>query len=297
MPTPARHTRLTALMTLVGLGLATVVAGCGASPSAKSGAGSAQNSTASASRDELNDLWSQFQTLADRPAVPLTTNLGLKPVAGFTQADVDALTRRAVDVLKRGIQPRLSKMDPNKVIDYVFANQYDQTTFKFKTDSSDYLAGYSSDWLAASIYQKTPTTAPKVVKVAAKVARDSGKLDDGTTAPLLRVTVQAHAAQLVRSASGKVPIVVRRTVQVSGFKPRGGPDWWPGILADTSPYGNAECPLYDGSKLIPLTDPGSLRKDLAALKISLGSKGMVPQTFGEPVSASKFRKYVNKTCK
>ena len=294
MPLPVR---LAAAAAVLGLGLAPILAGCGSSTSTSTTSGdSASTSPTKEASGELGDLWAQFKAVADRPALPLTRDLGLKPTAGFTQADVDALAGRGVDVLKRGIQPRLSKMDPTNVINYVFAHQYAPTTFQFKSTSSDLSAGYDYDWLAASLYEKAPAKAPKIIKVAATVTSGKGKLDDGTVAPLLRVTIQIHAAQKVTTAHGEVPIVVRRTAQVSGFKPRGGADYWPSVLVRTYPFGNAECPLYDGSKLIPLTDPGDLRKDLVDLKISLSTKGLVPQTFGATTSTAEMRKYVKKTC-
>jgi hypothetical protein len=274
------------ILPLLTLAVAISVAGCSTNRhgSAPSGARTGNLVT----RTELTSLIADFRVAVNRPQVKLTPRLGLKAPAGFAQADVDSLAQRAVGVLKRSAEPKLSSMSPDDAIDYVYAHQFTATKLNFQDNASSASAGYAWQWVAASRYRVKPT-APKVIKIAAAVTTDKGSLDTGQSAPILRVTVQAHIVQMVLSDHGTVPIVSVRSVQASGFRPRGGAVWWPSVITRDIPLGNTACGLYK-NRLDPITDPDELRVDLAHLRITMKSKTLVPVDFGNHADNKAARK-------
>lgn len=293
---PVHHNRWAAQAALsLGVVVAPLLSGCGgqdsASPDKAAGDGAATASTEA--------LWAEMRQVVDRPAVPLRAPANLKPAAGFDQADVDALADRTIDILRRSTDPNLSRLNPSEAINRVHANQYAPTTFEFKQDAIDNTVGYDRQWLAPSRYPKTAgtPTAPKVLKVTGAVTTDTDEIDAGEQAPFLTFTVQAHIAQTVTSKEyGRVPIVVRRTVRASGFRPRGGPEWWPSVMARTAPFGNTACGLFEGAILDPLDNAGDLREDLANLNDSLDTRGVVPGAFDEVSDPDELRDYIETEC-
>ena len=274
-----------------------MLTGCGTNPENHPTSKTANPPARQTAAQELKQLVVEFNNVADEPAIRLTPSLGLKPVAGFTQTDVDALAKRAVDILTRSGQPRLTRMAPDTAIDYIYAHQYPATTYDFKSNAASLASGYDWQWIAASRYNKTPTTPPKIIKVNAAVTTGKGHLDDGTPARYLQVTVQIHALQQIPSDHGTAPIVVRRTVQASGYRPRGGPNWWPTVVTRTGGlFGNSGCALFKGARLVPLTDPDVMRTDLADLKISIANKDLIPENFGNFADPKATRKYIQQTC-
>lgn len=246
------------------------------------------NASATAARDprtsQLASLWSQFREAVDIPTQPLTVDLGLQAPAGFTQADVDILARRAVTILRRSTAPQISDMNPDDAVDYVYAQQPTPTRFDFERDAIKTTQGRPWQAMATSRFPKTPSKA-RVIRVAANAKRYEGKLNDGTPAPYLAVTVEAHLVQQVPVAGEEfgsettVPIVSYRAVSASSFRPRGGPSFWPAVRARMTPFGNDGCALIeDSTLLVPLTDPEVLREDLANLKTTLSNRS-VSDTF------------------
>ncbi|WP_148076998.1 hypothetical protein [Nocardioides aurantiacus] len=245
-------------------------------------------------------MQAEFQETVDRPAKPLTTNLGLKAPAGFAQADVDALAQRAISVLRRSTAPTLSKMAPDEAVDYVYAQQPAPTRFDFERDAIAGTQGRPWQWLAASRFPETPCRA-KAIRVAANVKKYNGRLDDGTPAPYLTVIVEAHLVQQVPIPNREtdadepgdtdpatVPIVSYRAVLASGFRPRGGPGFWPSVRTRTSPFGNDGCSLdEDTALLVPSTDPDVLREDLANLKSTLRNPRVSATDFTADTSAAQ----------
>lgn len=295
---PRGRARSTAAVAALALGVSLTACSAGSERSASDADSEAARS--SRSRTEVVTLQAEFRETVDRPAKPLTTNLGLKPPAGFTQADVDALARRAVSVLRRSTAPRLSNMSPDEAVDYVYAQQPTPTRFDFERDAIAASQGRPWQWLAASRFSKTPSTA-EVIRVAANVKKYSGRLDDGTPAPYLAVTVEAHLVQQVASPNQQtnegqsggadpatVPIVSYRAVQASGFRPQGGPDFWPSVRARTSPFGNDGCSLdEDTALLVPSTDADVLREDLANLRSTLKNPSVSATDFTADTSAAQ----------
>lgn len=116
--------------------------------------------------------------------------------------------------------------------------------------------------------------------------------DSGQRANYLIVTVQAHIAQTVTTKKyGRVPIVVRRTVEAAGFRPRGGPEWWPSVRARTTPFGNTGCRLYRDAILEPLADPADLRQDVAGLRNSLNNPEYIATNFDQGANSDELRAY------
>ncbi len=238
-----------------------------------------------------------MRKLTDRPAVPLEAPANLEPAGAFEQADVASLAERAIDIVGRSVDPKLSSMTASKAIDYVFSNQYSDTAFEFKQNATSFTYGYDWQWLAASRYPKktgTPSK-PKILKITADTSTGRDTTDQGERTDYLIVTLQVHVVQTVNTSKyGRVPIVVRRTVQASGFKPRGGPDWWPSLRARTTAFGNTACGLYRGAILQPLSDSSDLRRDVADLRNSLDSRAMVPTDFAAKANADKLQAFVEK---
>lgn len=273
---PAR-TRLsrTARVVIALLFVATSTAAC--STSEPNDAGNAGRG-ASSDTTELAAAWAKFRTAVDRPARPLTIDLGLQAPAGFTQSDVDALARRAISVLRRSTAPRLSNFDPDQAVDYVYQTQPVETKADFERDAIRTTQGRPWQAMAASRFPSVASAA-KVIRVAASVKKYDGITADGTSAPYLAVTVEAHLVQEVSTQGGtpgsptSVPIVSYRAVSASSFRPRGGADFWPAVRSRMIPYGNDGCALTSESTLlVPLTDPAVLREDLANLKSTLRSR-------------------------
>lgn len=248
---------------------------------------------------ELVALWADFRETVDVPGKPLTVgSLKLKVPAGFTQADVDALARRAVSVLQRSTAPRLSSMDPDDAIDFVYDPQPSLTKFDFERDAIKATQGYPWQLTAASRFPETPSEA-RAIRVVANAESYDGNLDDGTPSKYLAVTVEAHLVQDVPVTGSEfggetVPIVSQRAVSASSFRPRGGPDWWPSVRARMSPYGNDGCALLDEPLLVPLTDTDVLRQDLAGLKSTLRSTEVSATSFNAATLTAKDRREMEK---
>lgn len=278
----------------IGLAFLSALAAC----AQEADGGDARGPTAS--RDSASKaLWAEMGEISNRPKIPLRAPANLAPTAGFAQADVDALTRRALDILRRSTNPRLSRVSATEAINRVYAGQYAPTTYEFKQDAIALTQGYDWQWFAASRFKKEAGTpsGPKVLKVAGAVSSGRDQMDTGEQASFLRVTIQAHIAQYVESEEfGRVPVIVRRTVRASGFRPRGGPDFWPSIITRTVPFGNTACGLYQGATLDPLTKAGDLRRDLASLKDSLNTRGVVPDAFEAGANPDELNTYVKKEC-
>ena len=277
------------------LAAALLLGGCGANAPRSPSAATARERAEPTATSDVKDLWSAFAKAANLPAVALRAPR-LKPVAGFQKADVRALADRAIDVIRRSADPKLSRMGPTDALNDVYRDQYAATTYDFKTNATGFTGGYDWQWLAASRYPATPS-APKVVKVTGAVSSGKDRLDNGQPARYLAVVLQAHIVQTVPTKKyGVVPIVVRRTVRVSAFRPRGGPNWWPSVTSRTTPYGNNACGLFKGAELVPYDDADGLRKDLADLKNSLDSDTVVQENFGADSDPKKVRAFVAKTC-
>jgi len=262
--------------------------GCSTSSSGSANQASKPSPSSAAPRAaaELANLWTQFRETVNLPAKPLTTNLGLKAPAGFTQADVDVLARRAITILKRSTAPRLSRLSPDRAVEYVYATQPTETLRDFERDAIETTQGHPWEAMAASRFEVTPSAA-RVIRVAASVKKYSGTLANGTPAPYLAVVVEAHLVQEVPVHGSQfggrktAPIVSYRAVSASSFRPRGGPDFWPAVRARMSPYGNNPCAL-ESTRLVPLTDPDLLRKDLANLKLTLRDREAADTNFSAP---------------
>ena len=95
-----------------------------------------------------------------------------------------------------------------------------------------------------------------------------GTLNDGTEAPRLQVTLSTAIEHLIKNdTSGQSePVVVQRTVIIRGFKPLGGPDWWPGIGIQMTPLFGGKCAPANGSILTPSDNPKILKDDLKSLR-------------------------------
>lgn len=248
-----------------------------------------------AATEQLSDLWEEMRATVAMPAVPLRPP-ALRAEAGFTGTDVTALADRAIKVIQRSTDPRLSSMKPAAAVDSVYSGQYPTSTNDFKANAVGYTAGWDWEWLAASRYPTTPSR-PRVIKVTGATQTGEGRIDSGVMETYLTVTIQAHIVQTVRTKEqGSVPIVVRRTVRVSSYRPRGGPDWWPTVHTRTAPFGTDGCSLFKGSLLVPQDDAGDLRATIAQLKNSLGSKGVMEENFGSGTDADLVEESVERLC-
>ncbi|MDO9455236.1 hypothetical protein [Nocardioides sp.] len=189
------------------------------------------------------------------------------PPSGFTAADVEALATRAIDIAERGVSPDLEGRSPSEAFDFVFAGQYPQTTDYARTNSRRATTGYDWEWAWASLYED-PAAAPAIFLTSRwEVARVPGKLDDGSQANQLQVTLVTATEQIVddKRSGVRAPIVMVRSIILRSFKPRGGPAWWPGVGVQAEPLLGGKCAPKNDSLLTPSYNDRVLDEDFEKL--------------------------------
>lgn len=203
--------------------------------------------------------------------VGVTTDTLPPPPEGFTAEELRAFADRAIDIAQRGASPKLQGKTPTEAFDYVFANQFPATTQAARAGSVAAAGSFDWEWSWASLFKAQPREAAKVLAARWQVDTVPGTLDDGTDAPQLQVTLSTVVEHLVPSQAGMgkgtaEPVVMQRAVTVQGYKPLGGSTFWPGIGVQTTPLLGGKCAPVNGSILTAAEDPGTVRKDLKALR-------------------------------
>lgn len=225
------------------------------------------------------------------------------PPAGFNRQEVEAFAKRAIEVIERGIAPQLTDMTPEQAFDFVFATQYPETTELSRSSSATAAGRYDWEWAWASMFQSPPEKPATILAAHWQADTVSGTLSDGTSAPQLVLTLSATIQHLVpdptEGSDGDVdarlePIVVQRNVIVRGFRPLGGPDWWPGIGIQTDVLFGGKCALVNGSKLTVVRDQQILARDFKKLRRLINQPGRVETSVSS--DADDLTAYVQRNC-
>lgn len=227
----------------------------------------------------LNPTAERVAALAgEKNHTPTTQELPAAP-RGFSDAEVKALADRAVDLVTRGVAPGLSKMSPSSAFDYVFANQYPATTASSRRATKDAAGRYDWEWGWASRFADEPSIPARFLESRWEIETEATPLGNGRSRTVLRVSLSVAVQHLIpdtandRQATGSDsaeeplmrPIVIQRTVIVQGFKPLGGPKWWPGVGLQARPFFGGQCAPVNGSILTPATRPKTLERDFERL--------------------------------
>lgn len=257
------------LFGLVLSALAATTACSGQSPSSaphRAGAGAA-SSEASADLKRLNAAWADFREVADRlPGRPLTLPR-MSATRSFAVEDVGVLARTARRITLQSIDPRLSAMSPDAAFRSAMGGTYPATRDDARVRLESATGDASWQRLAASRFPRSAKLGrPQVIDARWKWGESSGTTDDGTRSPVLWVGVQTFTRTPVTVGGQTYPVVVRRTVNLSSFRPRGGPAWWPAVTFDSWPYGNDGCYLSPGTTLVPTRRVDGLGGDLKDLR-------------------------------
>jgi hypothetical protein len=255
----------TVLGALVALAL---LAGCGGSDKAHD----------TGTPAEFAASWHELADLADRPTVKLEAKGRPAPPRGFTDADMDVLAKDAVSVLRRSISPQVELKSSTEAISYVMADLMPATVTEWTRRIDGASAGQDWEWQAASLFQ-TPSHVPaRIIKVEWDVQTQPGTLADGTPHDQLILRLQAFAVHVRGTKVSPKTIIIRRTVRMAAYEPRGGSHFFPGIDVLTSPWGNRGCALLSSSVLYPTDDIGELRRDVIAARKALAATS-VQDTF------------------
>ena len=326
-PCPAHHSRFTylqprpqrpatgsaqrrttkALVPLTLLALTAAFTGCSSDSTARSDSNSSANSSAAASpaatpsdagERPVSELEATIDAATSQTAHLNLSNLPAAP-AGFTAADVRAFAKRAVELIERGSSPDLTGKSPTDAFNYVFANQYPDTKRQAANDSQAAADGYDWQWAWATQFATRPLGPPTILDAQWQVQTVPGELPDGTAMPRLQVVLSTATKHLVaddRDPSGPpAPIVVKRAVIVDGYRPRGGPLWWPAVGVQTETWFGGKCAPSNGSVMTPAHRPSTLKADLRALQNYL-SKPPVKVDTGAVSTANSIGDYLRRYC-
>jgi hypothetical protein len=227
---------------------------------------------------EFAAAWNELAEIGDRPTVKLDVGDRPAPPHGFTDGDMDVLAKDAVSVLRRSISPEVELKPPADAIRYVTADLPPATVSEWTKRIDAASAGQAWEWQAASLFETPSRTPARIIKVEWDVQTQPGTLADGTHHDQLILRLQAFAVHTRGTTTHPKTIIVRRTVRMAAYEPRGGPHFFPGIDVLTSPWGNRGCALLARTELYPATDIGELRRDVVAARQAIAAKG-VQDTF------------------
>lgn len=220
---------------------------------------------------EFAAAWHELAGLADQPTVELNAGDRPAPPRGFTDADMDVLAKDAVSVLRRSISPQVELKSPADAISYVTADLSSATVTEWTKRVDAASAGQDWEWQAASLFQTPSHTPARIIKVEWDVQAQPGTLADGTPHDQLILRLQAFAVHVRGTLAKPKTIIIRRTVRMAAYEPRGGPHFFPGIDVLTSPWGNRGCALLSSSVLYPTDDINELSRDVVAARKALAA--------------------------
>lgn len=219
--------------------------------------------------------WAQYAKIADRPAVKLDWRDHPAAPKGFTDKDMDTFAKIEVSLISKSFSQKVAQMSPDDAIAYVMTDLTPATEYDYTSRLPKEIPGkHSWEWFLASLYKDNLTEPSKIIRVDWNTETRPGKLDDGTPSRYLNLTLQVFAVQTLGPKDHPRNIIVSRAVRLSGFKPNGGPAWWPGFSSKTFPYGNDGCALGEDSTLRPLRTVKYLKEDLVSLRKALAVKGV-----------------------
>lgn len=266
--TPRRTSRASALAAML-----LIVTGCASEPDDEPTPPDPVASTRPGTpppSDATPELLQSIEAIA--PTQPVELNLDKLPKApsGFTEAEVEASAERAIDLIRRGVSPDLEGKTPRAAFEYVFANQYSDTTEQAAQASRTATGKYDWEWAWASLFETQPITPARFLALRWQVEVIPSELASGAKADLLQVTLSTAIEHRVPNGTGTgssvAPIVVQRAVIINSFKPLGGPDWWPAVGMQANPLFGGKCAPVNGSLLTPARRQATLNSDLRRLR-------------------------------
>ncbi|MEJ7634712.1 hypothetical protein [Aeromicrobium sp.] len=235
--------------------------------------------------------WKQYAEIADRPAVKLNWRDRPSPPKGFTEAEMDTFAKLEVGLIEKSISTKVASMGPGDAVDYVTDDLLTTTKDTYVREAAGVLEGENAwQWFLASLFDGARVEPAKIVRVDWDATRLIAELDDGTPAPVLKLTLQVFVVHTFGPKAHPRNIVVRRAVALRGFRPNGGPAWWPVLSTFTEPFGNDGCALKE-SVLRPLRAAKYVKKDLGALKKAWAAEGVAPIGETTKLDAKAAREY------
>lgn len=211
----------------------------------------------------------------DLPTVPLDQRGLPKAVVGFSEREIRAFSDQAQRMMKRSFSADVARAEPDAAVEAVLRGLYATSEYRLRVSTSNSFPGASWEWNIANRSSRAALSS-RFIRVAWDASSAQGQLDDGSTARVLTVTLQAHAV-VKASIDGRTgpTYIVRRTITMSGARPLGGPAWWPSVSMLASTWGNDGCELLKSGTLAPLNSASQLESDANEAKASLQTSGVV----------------------
>jgi hypothetical protein len=242
-----------------------------------------------ASPANLNAADRMSAVAMDLPAVPLDQRGLPETVAGFSEREIRAFSDQAQRMMKRSFSTEVAGVEPDAAVEAVLRGLYATSAYRLRLSTSSSFPGAAWEW---NIVNRSTRAAleSRIVRVAWDASSAQAQLDDGSTARVLTVTLQAHAvvSSSIDRRTGPT-YIVRRTIAMSGARPLGGPTWWPSVSILASTWGNDGCELLKSGMLVPLKSASLLETDVNEAEASLQTSGVVQQ---EKPSASAVEDYL-----
>lgn len=221
--------------------------------------------------------WQKYAKIAEKPAVELEWRDRPDAPKGFTSKDMDTFAKTAVGLIEKGINAEVAHKSPDDAVDFVLDDLLSATKDDYTSAvRSNAYSEQGWQWFVASLYKGELAKPAKIIRVDWDTETVASELDDGTPSRYLSLSLQAFVVYPFGSAESPRNVVVRRMVKLNGFRPNGGPAWWPVLSTDTTPFGNDGCALIEDSTLLPLKKAKDIQSDLTDLQKAWDTKGVTP---------------------
>jgi len=262
---------------IVGLISLLTIAACGSGTDAPNDSGKSPSGAVNAAFIKYTD---------SLPTVEVTHDGLPKAPKPFDADDVKIFADEVERILQRSVSNDVATLSPGDAVSAVTTEQFDDTIYAMRRDMAEAYGDHHWEWNVASRFDQTQSEPPRIVKVTWKVeARDPE--DNDTPDDILYVTLQAHVVQTIGKGKDRNTFLTRRTIGLSGYRPGGGPDWWPYLSMTSHPYGNLACPLYTDALLVPQTDAAAMASDLAGAKVSMAEKSIIDEQWPTVAEVNK----------
>lgn len=221
--------------------------------------------------------WQKYEKITDTPEVELDWRTRPDAPEGFTSKDMDTFAKTEVALIEKAISTEVAHKAPDDAADFVLDDLLTAT-------KDDYVSAVRANaydkqgwqWFVASLYKGELVKPAKVIRVDWETDTQVGKLADNTVARYLSLSLQVFVVYPFGPADDPRNVVVRRMVKLNGYRPNGGPAWWPSLRTDTTPFGNDGCALIADSTLRPFKTAKHIKADHADLKKAWDTKGVAP---------------------
>lgn len=211
----------------------------------------------------------------DLPTVPLTRPELPSQASSFTDREVNAFADQAMRMMVRSFSADVARAEPDEAVEQVLDGLYPTSAYRLRLALAEAFPGASWEWNIANLSPKSPLQS-RILRAEWDVSSALGRLDDGSQARVLTVTLQAHASVQSRpDVNAGSSYLIRRTITIAGARPLGGPDWWPSVTVLATMWGADGCDLLDSATIEPLTDPARIDSDVTEARIALQTEGVV----------------------